>query len=70
MVECYAPLDKTMEYYGNSTSPAAHFPFNFLLISKFNQQSDAYDINDMIKSWMQNMPEGMWPNWVVSIINL
>lgn len=67
MVECYTPINKIMQYYGNSSFPAAHFPFNFLLIKQFNEQSDAYDINNMVKSWIQNMPQGMWPNWVVSI---
>jgi len=67
MVECYSPLFNTMRYYGNSSSPGAHFPFNFLLINAFNQQSDAYDVDNVIKSWMLNMPEGQWPNWVVSV---
>lgn len=67
MVECYSPLNKTMLYYGNTTSPGAHFPFNFLLISSFDRQSDAYQVNDMVKSWMLNMPEGSWANWVVSV---
>lgn len=67
MVECYSPMDNTMRYYGNKTSPGAHFPFNFMLINSINQQSDAYDVRDLIKFWMQNMPEDMWPNWVVSI---
>jgi len=66
MVECYSSMEDTMKYYGNMTSPGAHFPFNFLLITSFNQQSNAYDVYDMIKSWMINMPENKWPNWVVS----
>lgn len=67
MVECYSPLEKTMMYYGNDTAPGAHFPFNFLLISMFNEQSDAYDVDQVIKSWMLNMPKNHWPNWVVSV---
>lgn len=65
MVECYSPLNKTMMYYGNETSPGAHFPFNFLFINSFDQQSDAYEVNNMIKSWMLNMPKNKWANWVI-----
>lgn len=67
MVEVYATVEETMEYYGNSTSPGAHFPFNFYLITEFDQQSDAHDVDAIIKSWMLNMPNGSWPNWVVSV---
>lgn len=66
MVECYSPFNKTMMYYGNQTHPGAHFPFNFLFIGTFDQQSDAYQVKNMIKNWMKGMPKGMWPNWVVS----
>lgn len=65
MVECYSPFDKTMLYYGNQSSPGAHFPFNFLFIGTFNQQSNAPMVHSLIKDWIQNMPTGMWPNWVV-----
>ncbi|XP_025411887.1 maltase A1-like [Sipha flava] len=65
MVECYSPLNYTMLYYGNTTHPGAHFPFNFLFINSFNKQSDANQVYDMIKSWMLNMPEGKWANWVL-----
>lgn len=67
MVECYSPFDKTMLYYGNHTTPGAHFPFNFMFIGMFNQQSDAEMVHSMIKQWLQSMPKGMWPNWVVSM---
>ncbi|XP_022164993.1 maltase 2-like [Myzus persicae] len=65
VVECHSPLDKVLLYYGNKTSPGAHFPFNFLFIETFNQQSDAASVHNMIKYWMQNMPNGTWPNWVL-----
>lgn len=70
MAECYSPFDKTMMYYGNQTSPGAHFPFNFLFITTFNEQSDAYKVKDIIKSWIQGMPKGMWSNWVVCLNNI
>lgn len=66
MVECYSPLNKIMGYYGNETIAGANFPFNFLLIQDLNQQSDAYTVSSIIKSWLENMPKNRWPNWVVS----
>jgi len=66
MVECYSPLDKIMGYYGNKSSPGSHFPFNFLFITEFNQQSDVDKIYYLIKFWMTSMPEFGWANWVVS----
>jgi alpha-glucosidase len=65
MVECYSPFDKTLMYYGSNSEPGAHFPFNFLFIGTFDQQSDAGKVHNMIKSWIQGMPKGMWPNWVL-----
>lgn len=54
-----------MAYYGNATSPGAHFPFNFMFIVNFDQQSDASKVYNMIKTWMISMPENQWANWVV-----
>ncbi|VVC30062.1 Glycoside hydrolase superfamily,Glycosyl hydrolase, family 13, catalytic domain [Cinara cedri] len=65
MVECYSPFDKTMRYYGNQSSPGAHFPFNFMFIGTFDQQSNAPKVHNIIKSWFEGMPNGMWPNWVL-----
>lgn len=65
MVECYSSLKDTMAYYGNETSPGAHFPFNFFLIKQFDQQSDAAKVYDIVKSWMKSMPKNQWANWVV-----
>lgn len=66
MVECYSPLDIVMGYYGNDTTKGAHFPFNFMFVNQFSQQSDAYQVYDMVKFWMTHMPKDKWPNWVVS----
>jgi hypothetical protein len=66
MLETYAPLDKVMAYYGSEEKPGGHFPFNFLLISDLNNDSNAYNFNETVHKWMDNMPEGRWANWVVS----
>ncbi|XP_050420831.1 maltase 2-like [Adelges cooleyi] len=65
MVECYSPVDKTMQYYGNDTALGAHFPFNFFFIKDFNRQSDAKQMRNVIASWLTNIPSGKWPNWVI-----
>lgn len=57
-----------MMYYGNQSSPGAHFPFNFMFIGTFDRQSNAPKVHNIIKSWIKGMPRGMWPNWVVSKI--
>ncbi|XP_050543464.1 maltase 2-like isoform X6 [Daktulosphaira vitifoliae] len=65
VVECYSPFNQTMKYYGNSTVPGAHFPFNFMLIINFNRQSNANQLQTLVTKWIKNMPKGMWPNWVL-----
>ncbi|XP_069956904.1 maltase A3 isoform X3 [Cherax quadricarinatus] len=68
MVEVYEDgADSVMKYYGNDTVPLADFPFNFFLID--NLQNRSYLTGETLKStiglWLDNMPEGKWPNWVL-----
>ncbi|PNF22635.1 Maltase 2 [Cryptotermes secundus] len=65
MLETYAPIDKVMAYYGSEERPGGHFPFNFLLISDLNKDSNAYAFNETVHKWIDNMPEGRWANWVI-----
>lgn len=67
MAETYSPLEVVMQYYGNATMDGAQIPFNFLLISKLNNNSNAFNYADVINMWLNNMPEGRTANWVVSI---
>jgi hypothetical protein len=68
ITEAYMPVENLMAYYGNKSHPTAHFPFNFALISASQENISAQSIHDAIKTWMENLPEGAWPNWVVSWI--
>jgi hypothetical protein len=70
MTEAYMPVEKLMAYYGNKSHPIAHFPFNFALISASQKNITAQSIYTAISSWMDNLPKGAWPNWVVSWILL
>ncbi|XP_042857796.1 maltase A3-like isoform X2 [Penaeus japonicus] len=60
-------IDEVMKYYGNDTVPLADFPFNFLLIEHLRSRGDltGFALKDTIDLWMDNMPEGKWPNWVL-----
>ena len=60
--ETYDPVDTVMTYYGNN-SDEFHFPFNFLLLSNNNWTGDA--VSKLVSTWMDAMPEGAWPNWVL-----
>ena len=67
MIEAYADLEQTMDYYGNDTHPAGHFPFNFLLITELNNESSAFSFKNTVNRWISQMTEGRWANWVVSL---
>uniref|UniRef100_A0A8D9EXA1 alpha-glucosidase n=1 Tax=Cacopsylla melanoneura TaxID=428564 RepID=A0A8D9EXA1_9HEMI len=61
-IEAYATLNQTMQFYD-----CGHdlMPFNFFLITQLNTTSTAQQFVDVIETWINNMPEGGWPNWVL-----
>ncbi|XP_037934167.1 maltase A3-like [Teleopsis dalmanni] len=70
MIEAYPPLDVVMKLYGNSTTQGAQIPFNFQFIvdgnaDKNNTQLPAKEFVRIIDSWMNLMPAGKTPNWVM-----
>lgn len=67
MAEAYTSVEDTMKYYGNESTPIAHFPFNFFFISNLHKGSFAKNFYDTVLLWLDNMPKGNWPNWVVSV---
>lgn len=60
--EIYAPLNITMEYYGNGSNEF-HFPFNFQLITPDVAYPSKFI--PIIQDYFDALPEGAWPNWVV-----
>ena len=66
----YSSAEEAMPYYGTAEEPLADFPFNFNFIFNFQNRSDVsgYSIKASVDSWLNNMPEGKWPNWVVSVL--
>ncbi|KAK8395419.1 hypothetical protein O3P69_006219 [Scylla paramamosain] len=67
MVEVYSEVEDVMKYYGNQSVPLAHFPFNFFMLEALNNRStlNGYALKDTISLWLDYMPEGKWPNWVL-----
>jgi len=55
------------QYYGNSTKPGAHVPFNFGLLA-VNRGNIVESIEFRIKTWLDNLPENQVANWVVSVL--
>ncbi|KAE9521750.1 hypothetical protein AGLY_017850 [Aphis glycines] len=62
--ESYSSIDVLKQYYGNSTKPGAHIPFNFGLIA-VNRDNIIESIEFRIKTWLDNLPENQVANWVM-----
>jgi len=60
--EIYLPIARLVAYYGRDLR-GAHLPFNFRLIEA---QWDARHIERQIVEYEAALPEGGWPNWVLS----
>uniref|UniRef100_A0A4X1SJS4 Amino acid transporter heavy chain SLC3A1 n=1 Tax=Sus scrofa TaxID=9823 RepID=A0A4X1SJS4_PIG len=52
----------TMMYYGLPFIQEADFPFNSYFGQLDTPSGDS--VAEVILSWMENMPEGKWPNWM------
>jgi alpha-glucosidase len=60
--EIYLPVDRLMAYYGRDNR-GVHLPFNFQLIQA---PWHAQTVADLIRDYEAALPEGGWPNWVLS----
>ncbi|PNI47988.1 SLC3A1 isoform 9 [Pan troglodytes] len=62
--EAYAEsIDRTVMYYGLPFIQEVDFPFNnYLTMLDTVSGNSVYEV---ITSWMENMPEGKWPNWMI-----
>ena len=59
--EVYEQIDTVMSYYGEH-GDEFHFPFNFFLLG--NSNWTGYNVDQIVKTWLQHMPSTGWPNWV------
>lgn len=57
-------IDRTMMYYGLPFIQEADFPFNDYLTRLDSPFGNS--VFEVITSWMKHLPEGKWPNWMVS----
>jgi len=60
--EVYLPVERLVAYYGKDLK-GVHFPFNFQLL---DAKWDAAGIGRLIERYEAALPEGAWPNWVLS----
>ncbi|GLI92582.1 oligo-1,6-glucosidase [Methylocystis echinoides] len=60
--ELYLPVDRLVRYYGEGLR-GLHLPFNFQLL---DARWAADDICRLIDKYEAALPEGAWPNWVLS----
>lgn len=58
--EGYSDVSHVMKYY----TIGVDFPFNFNLIP-LDSTTNASTLRQMINEWMNFMPAGSWPNWVL-----
>ncbi|XP_055840744.1 maltase A3-like [Episyrphus balteatus] len=65
LIETYSGLDYVMQMYGNKTTEGAQIPFNFQFILDGNKDSVPARYAEIIKLWMDKMPAGKTPNWVM-----
>ena len=73
MVEVFGDsVEEVMKYYGSEEDPLADFPFNFFLIDNFHGREDLTGESLMatVSLWLDNLPAGKWPNWVVRMPNI
>jgi glycosidase len=61
--EVYDPIDVVMSYYGGEDGDEFHFPFNFFLLG--NSEWTGTNVDRVVSLWLDNMPMGGWPNWVL-----
>ncbi|WP_296722250.1 alpha-amylase family glycosyl hydrolase [Erythrobacter sp.] len=60
--EIYLPINRLVDYYGRGNE-GLHLPFNFQLITS-PWRADA--IRELIAEYEAAIPQGGWPNWVLS----
>jgi alpha-glucosidase len=60
--EIYLPVERLVAYYGKNLK-GAHLPFNFQLLSA---AWTAPHVADLIEKYEVALPDGGWPNWVLS----
>ena len=61
--EIYLPVERLVSYYGQGGDTGVHLPFNFQLIQS---PWRAASIAELVDEYEAALPDGGWPNWVLS----
>lgn len=65
LTEAYSPLDVLDKYYGNATHDGSHVPFNFQLLSRITNWSNARNFISCFDDWMKIVRKNRVANWVM-----
>uniref|UniRef100_A0A182P5V8 alpha-glucosidase n=1 Tax=Anopheles epiroticus TaxID=199890 RepID=A0A182P5V8_9DIPT len=66
MTEAWSSLDVVKTYFNDSNNrQGSQMPFNFQLILRLDKYSKASDFKTVIDSWLDIIPLGHTPNWVL-----
>jgi alpha-glucosidase len=60
--EVQGKIDRIGHFYGNPERPRLHLPLNFALL---DSPWDALSLQATIDAYLNAIPDGAWPNWVV-----
>lgn len=66
LTESYSPLNIVAQYFGNETHNGSHVPFNFQMLSRLWNESNANDYISCVDDFMKIVPKNQVANWVVS----
>lgn len=65
MTEAWSNLTTLESYYGNGERNGSQIPFNFQLIVNLHNDSNAFDYENVVNSWLKIVPRHGEANWVV-----
>lgn len=65
MTESYSPLNVISQYFGNETHNGSHIPFNFQMLSRLWNESNAHEYIACMNDWTKIVPMNQVSNWVV-----
>jgi alpha-glucosidase len=61
--ELYLPMERVVQYYGELLDEI-HLPFNFQFV--ILPTWEAHTIRQVVEAYEATLPQGAWPNWVLS----
>lgn len=65
LTEAYSSLNVIEKYYGNDTHNGSHVPFNFQLLTRLWNESNAFNYIECIDDWIKIVPTNQVANWVM-----